>query len=63
MKKKWYKMTSFQSKTRVKTIQIPITNAIIQKVKKKKTKLVNNYRTYERKKNKMIKVKHTAYMY
>ena len=36
MKKKWYKMTSFQSKTRVKTIQIPITNAIIQKVKKKK---------------------------
>ena len=59
------KITSFHSKTWVKMWQIPskllndhFTNVTVQNAIK--TKFVNNYRTYARMKNKMIKTQHNS---
>ena len=65
MKKKSYKKPRFHSRTWVKMYQIRkkllndhFTNVIIQKVTK--TKLVNNYIAYVRKKDKIIKMPHNS---
>ena len=59
MKKKWFKNRKFSQKNLGKIVKNDhFTNAIIQKVIK--TKFVNNYRTYFRMKNKMIKMQHNS---